>query len=47
MIFETILNYFVAQGVQAFLPTIKLDEHYQIDFKMSMTKLEPKDMSFS
>ncbi len=47
MIFKIILNYLVAQGVQALLPTIKLDEHYQIDFKMSMTILEPKDMSFS
>ncbi len=47
MVFKIILNYVVGKGVQGLLPTRKLDEHYQTDFKMSMTKLEPKDMSFS
>jgi len=47
MIFYIILNYVVSKGVQELLQTIKLDEHYQLDLKISMTKLEPKDMPFS
>ncbi len=42
-----ILNYVVATAVQGLLQTIKLDEHYRTDFKISMTKSEPKNMSFS
>ncbi len=36
----------MAKGVQGLSQTIKLDEHYQINLKMSMTKLEPKDVIF-
>jgi hypothetical protein len=32
--------------VQRWLQTIKLDEHYQTDLKMSLIKLEQKVMSF-
>jgi hypothetical protein len=32
----------MGKAVQGWLQTIKLDERYQSDLKMSMTKLEPK-----
>ena len=32
----------MAKAVQGWLHTIKFDEHYQTELKMSMTKLEPK-----
>lgn len=32
----------MAKAVQGWLQTIKLDERYQTDLKISMTKLEPK-----
>jgi hypothetical protein len=32
----------MAKAVQGWLQTIKLDERYQTDIKLAMTKLEPK-----
>ncbi len=32
----------MGKAVQGWLHTIKLDERYQTDLKMAMTKLEPK-----
>ncbi len=37
----------MTKRVKGLWQTIKLDEHYQTDPKMSMNKLEPKDISFS
>ena len=37
----------MAKAVQGWLQTIKLDEHYQTELKMSMAKLQPKRFYWS